>query len=204
MDLTTEYEQSLAPEIIGFSLEKLHSLLGSKDVAMFERIYREMDSDNDDLPPQFLDQARAILKTAIDCGVPFPDLASESEAHVFVAASLATYDQEITQTKPQWWEVAALWSLADQFKQDLEEEPRKLIHYLCEGRPLFGRVIETERSYYGYLTQSEAALLANELSQLEEHIKDWEDAGTVEFVRELIACLESVQEAEQDLWFQLF
>jgi len=202
-ELETEDDISVRVSICGFSLEKLRSYLGSKDLDLLGRLslfFAERESELD-APNPITKLATAILDRALSQGTPFPDLVAEGDQHVLAAIALAQHDQDVTPTNSESWQASAFWDLAEQLGAEFEPEPRRLLGYFCDGRPLFGKLIDTERIYYGYLSLDEVKILKSELTDLEEHIKDWEDLATLEFVRDLSGWLGSIVEAEQDLWF---
>lgn len=196
-----ESDWSLRPHLFGFSLDKLRSILGSGDLDLFGRLTLALAERSEFQTLEDLQKSRQVLEDAICKGVPFEGLVAEGDPCVIVAITLAEHDQELTATGSDDWQMSAFWSLAIEFSDELEEESRRLIRYFCEGRPLFGKLIETDRSYYGYLSLPELTVLKTELEQLEEHIGDWEDEGTMEFLQDLIGWLDTIADSEQDLWF---
>ncbi|SRR5579875_200469 len=196
-----EYLESLQPHMFGFSLERLQSLMGGNDREALQRLVCDLDARDEDVLIEHARAIKQVLEDAVCRGVPFAGLVAESEPHVLAATMLAEHNQELTPVETHDWQMSAFWALADQFACDLEPEALKLLQYFCTGRPLFGKIIETERLYYGYLTLSELRLLSDELAELERYIRDWEDAGTLEFLRDLIEWLGAISEAGQDLWF---
>ncbi len=198
-----ESDFALQPTIVGFSLAKLRSLLGSNDLDTAEHLVNVLSSHDEqsDQLPATLEEAARVLRKAISEGVPFPGLISEAEPHVMAAAVLAQCNQDLTCTDSTAWQAGALWALSTDLGEELEPEARQLLAYFCDGRPLFGKAIETERSYYGWLSNREVVTLHRELIALEEHVRDWEDAATLDFLHDLIGWLNSIVEVEQDLWF---
>lgn len=189
--------------LFGFSLEKLRSILGSGDLDLVARLKVTLTENEEELEelPEVITNTAKIVEEAVSKGAPLPALVVESDSHVLAASLLAEHDQELTATGSDSWQAGAFWTLAQQFSEEVEPQTRKLLGFFCEGRPLFGKVIETDSKYYGYLTAAELLALKTELVQLEDFVKDWEEAGTLEFLRDLITWLNTVAEAEQDLWF---
>jgi hypothetical protein len=194
---------SIRLNLFGFSLAKLESILASGDLDLVARLKVALMESEDDLGelPEVIAETGKIIAEAIAKGAPLNSLVIEGDAHVLAACLLAEHDQDFTPTGSDSWQAGAYWTLAQQFGEELEPESRKMLGYFCEGRPLFGKVIDTDNKYYGYLTAAELVFLKLELVQLEEYVKDWEEAGTLEFLRDLITWLHTVAEAEQDLWF---
>lgn len=196
-------DSGLRLNLLGFSLKKLESILGSGDLDLVARLKVTLAENEEDLEelPQVIAETGKVLEVAILKGAPIPALVVESDSHVLAALLLAEHDQELTATGSDSWQAGAFWTLAQQFSEEVEPQTRKLLGFFCEGRPLFGKVIETDSKYYGYLTAAELLALRAELTELEDYVKDWEETGTLEFLRDLISWLNTVAEAEQDLWF---
>jgi hypothetical protein len=205
MSTQFEHDISLKPVIYGFSLEKLNALCGCEDASLSAVLTQAIKDSDEDLnqSPEVVDESCQIIARAIEHGIPLPGLVSESDPHVMAAATLAKFNQDLTETGSQIWEISSFWMLAEQFGQELEPGPQRLLNYFCEGRPLFGRTIEANWGYYGYLSFAEVKELKQELIELEGHIADWEDAGTMNFLRDLIEWLRIIVDAEQDLWFDV-
>ncbi len=206
---------SLRAYITSFDLQKMQSLLGSRKESTVQtaaKILREefdLDALDEDEAAEYAERIEAILaicRRAVDEGVPFPDLKEENEDHVTAAETLAVVGQKHGYTSFEDWKVTqAFYPLLHDYSAALSPRGRELLTFLDEGRPLFGRKLETGWSYYAYLTADEVKELHAALVALQEshpELKGEEYLGG--FVESLVEALAGISRKRKarDLWLE--
>jgi hypothetical protein len=189
---------SQQPEISGFRLAPLRSLLGSRDSAAAGAAAQDLDSLFLTDDPEVLEAAAETLHRAVEDGVPFPALDLEGEAHAVAAAALARHGQEHLGTGSRCWNQAAFMELHAAVGERLDPEAQRLLGIFLDGRPLFGRAIDSWGAFYGYLSFDEAAALKRALDGLAAGEKDPTGDG---FLGELRGWLDAILAQGLDLWF---
>jgi hypothetical protein len=196
---------SLRPEVRGFDLPKLRSWFGSGDASVVAAIERELalaEADPEaDVDDQFRETFREALHRAVFQGVPFPDLDAEREPHVDLAILLAGHGQEFLETDSNDWKMVGF----DEFWKHCRGalgSGGDLFAYFLEGRPLFGKRIETVWSYYGYLSQLEVRRLRTSLAKLlSRHPRLAEIYVVEDLASDLTRWCDEILGANKDLWF---
>jgi hypothetical protein len=201
---------SLRPEIFGFRLAQLRELLGSGRREILPALNEELAAlaENDpfaepeDDEENVFEAAKAIVERAVVEGVPFPDLEAEDDAHVTAAIALARYQQSWKDTGSDIWQMGAFEELDDDAADSWPPQARPLFDCFLNGRPLFGERIETDWTYYGYLTAEEVRTLAAAIAQMRETDAEFADPDYLDgFLDALTGWLSSIVEDDLDLWF---
>lgn len=197
---------SLRPEIRGFQLSKLRSLFGSRDQGLLAAIEAQfaasVKEEPEDFDKEYQLTFRKALYRAVEDGVPFPSLEVEGEPHVHLALLLAAYGQEYLATSSGDWKMLGFWDFWELCGDLLSPDGRRLFSYLIEGRPLFGRQIESSWSYYAWLDRQEVDALRAAIGEL------WEanpDLHSNELIADLVSDLgrwcQEISGRGLDLWF---
>jgi hypothetical protein len=190
---------SLRPEIVGFKLAQLQSLCGSGDRAAIRNLksrFAHVTPDSFDDDDEYHDLFHQALERAIMKGVPFDDLQSETNSHIQLAILLGEYKQKFISTSSNSLKMRGFWEFQRKYPNALSSEANDLFGIFTEGRPLFGRKIQTDWSYYGYLSRDEVAFLEESLIE----VKDIDDAFQ-EFVNSVITIFSMILKRKCDLWF---
>lgn len=196
---------ALRPEICGFELAKLRALFGCRDQTVQSAIEASFDASVREEPEDFDAEYRTAfykaLNRAIEDGAPFAGLEVEGEPHVHLALLLAAYQQEYLRTDSGTWKMHGFWDFWELCGDLLSPEGRRLFGYLLEGRPLFGRVIESSWSHYAYLERAEVAQLRAALAELWQAHPDLHDNPLIaDLVSDLSGWCETLVAQQRDLW----
>jgi hypothetical protein len=197
---------SLRPEFRGFDLNKLRSLFASRDQTLVAQIEAQFAATVADEPEDFDHEYQAAfrkaLHRAIEDGVPFPNLEVEGEPHVHLALLLAAHGQEFLVTDSDNWKMLGFWDFWELCSDLLSPEGRQLFRYLIEGRPLFGRQIETGWSYYAYLERHEVGVLRNAFQEMWNGNPDLHCNNLIaDLVTDLTGWCDAITSRGMDLWF---
>jgi hypothetical protein len=197
---------SLRPEVRGFSLAKFRTLFGSRDQSVIDAIEASFAESVEEEPEDFDQEYRGTfhkaLHRAIEDGVPFPSLEVEGEPHVHLALLMASYEQEYLPTDSSDWKMIGFWDFWELCGDLLSPEGRRLFSYLIEGRPLFGRQIESSWSYYAYLERQEVDALRAAFRELWEANPDLHENELIaDLVADLTRWCEEISSRGMDLWF---
>jgi hypothetical protein len=193
---------SLRPQVIGFDVQKLVGIRASKDQAVLDRLFVEFDERVSFRDHSLTVLAKDTLRRAIFEGFPFADLQEENEAHVYAAIVLAQHDQELLRMDSDSWWMPTMWELVGVVHEQLAVPVRRYLLMFYRGRPLFGRRIKTDWSYYGYLTLRQLSELLPALENLDREVlstarTEW----VVPLFDDLLTWLRTIQSAGRDLWF---
>jgi hypothetical protein len=197
---------SLRPYFNGFDRQKMLDLFGSgsrtaKDSA-FVIIGGMLTGDD----PEILEGRRkcsAVITEAIDRGVPFPGLDGEDESHVCAAAALAEMGQSFFRPDPNddSWKISLMEVLLAQNEGRFDSKTHELLSFIRDGRPLFGKRIDTGWSYYAWLTSAEVRELAAGIRKAQEVYPGLADPGYFDgFLLALLGWLDKITERNMDLW----
>jgi len=189
---------SLRPEISGFKLDILLSLFGSRNreaAANAAKVVEETVAFDD---PREFARVRQVLEQAITSGRPFADLTAEDGSHVYAALGLAAVEQNRTETESNVWKMGAFEDLVNQIGTTIEPKALTLLRYFLDGRPLFGKTIQADWSYYAWLSLDELKTLIAALRAVAQTDSDPTGDG---FLEELTGWLDQVAAADSDLWF---
>lgn len=193
---------SLRPELSGFDRKRLLGLCGTGDRAAAEALARELAQMVTFDDPGDLERSKNVIRRAVMEGIPFPDLETEGEPHVFAAIALANHDQRHRETGSSEWKMAAFDELGATIRGRIAPDAERLFSLFLEGRPLFGRRIETPWSYYAYFSLPEVKSL---LATLEGYARTHGDDPTADgFLTELRSWMEEISHAGLDLWFYAY
>ncbi|NOX55666.1 MAG: hypothetical protein GXP27_14750 [Planctomycetes bacterium] len=190
---------ALRPEIRGFDMQRMLSLLGSKDERLLDeltRLFDEMVRFDDE---RLREESLAVLRRAVYEGGRWSDLDEEGEVHVMAAIVLAHHGQQMVTTESNRWTMPAFWKYIEAVHEYVPEGvARNSLLRFGVGRPLFGRRISVEWSYYGFLRLAEVGELLEALRRLPDGVVP--EPGR-EFHVSLLGWLETIQQADRDLWF---
>lgn len=201
---------SLRCYIRSFWLEKLRALFGSRDAAAYqaaadalkEEFGGDEEEDEDEEEREEAEKILAVCRRAIYEGVPFDGLKAEDSSHAHAARILASVGQKHKFTSFEDWKVTR--AFPPFFKDHgaaLPPRARELLTFLAEGRPLFGRKVQSDWSYVAYLSQDEVKELHAALVQLREQRPELKGEGYLDgFTDALILGLGEVIKRRQDLW----
>ena len=182
-----------------FSIDKMRSLLGSGDARAAAGIMPTGKALKSVFEPE---KTKAVIARAVAEGVPFRGLKQEEIEHVEAANLLMAWGQETPFVEMEDWKWYAYSDFDDAAKAaGMPRVSHKLVQYLAEGRPLFGKQSCVTGQFYAYLTHDEvrelhAAIEALLVKTPEMGERDYMDG----FVVELQAALAEVMESGQDLW----
>jgi hypothetical protein len=170
---------SVRPNISGFNLSKLQSLAGCRDEIVLHKLEGLVPNDDEDRQ-----EIRGIIQQYIMHGAPFPNLDAEIDLHCTAAHCLAHSDQTHTPTDSNIWKwPGALEDLA-KYRKKADPELSRILSYLENGRPLFGRRIDGNPVWYAYLTHEELGLLMEKIKSPKVSQKEVWDA---EYMDNLLA-----------------
>ena len=189
---------STRPEISGFRLSILHSLLGSGNTEAVTAVTAALDEVDDEDHPGVIQKAGEVIKRAIMEGAPFPDYPLEDEPHVLAITALAAHGQEQLLVDSNFWKMAAFWDLLEKLKGKIDDGAYDLLHHFEGGRPLLGGEIDLDGSIYGWLTLDEARKLKGALEKAHQATPDPTGDG---FLKELIGWLKEITDQGLDLFF---
>jgi hypothetical protein len=196
---------SLRPEVFGFDIEKLRSIRGCKDQAVLNQLLVEFDKRIHFRDESLTALAKEALRRAIFEGLPFPDLEKENEAHVCAAVVLAEHDQELLPTGSNTWKMPTMWELVRVVHERLELPARRYLLVFYRGRPVFGRRIKTDWSYYGFLTLRQLGDLLVALENVDRSVLSTaETEWVIPLFDDLLEWLRTIQDARRDLWFYAY
>jgi len=196
---------SLRPQIYGFCLKDVQSIFASNDEAVLQKIYNiyekilgELLFDEPDETKELKKQGREIIRRAVMQGVPFEDLKCEREVHTFAAEAVVRSIEIKPVGDTNDWSMQAFWDLRAEYGTKVSRDALNLFDIFYDGRPFFGKKIDSGWSYYGHLTLEEVNRLSTALDSLG-------DSGVPDdlkvFVAELTDWLEGIASANLDLWF---
>ena len=151
------------PEIFGVDLAKLHALGGSDDEDALERAMKRLEGFSKE---NWYAEASAIVRRIVFEGFPFAELDIERMPHVAAVVSLVQANLPLDDMKASFWNVSPIYGLASVFP-----DIGGLFRVLIAGRPLLGKEIKTEWSYYGYLTYAEVRELRDVLASTRRRIE---------------------------------
>ena len=194
---------SLRIELAGFKLDKMMKLFGSGDAkalkAVTDRADKLLDGDFDDEDEEreeFRQQFHAAAQRAINEGIPFAGLKKEDQHHVDLAALLAQYGQKLTGLNSSGWKMQYVFpDFRKAYGRRISNPAKTLWNYLEEGRPLFGKKIDTGWGYYSYLSLEEVRTLHQALESLPK-----DPTGVEHFLSDMIGWLKQIQDKKLDLW----
>lgn len=189
---------SLRPEMSGFSLSALRSQLGTGDEEMVSAVREELRAMVDFDDPLEFDRAVRVIERAVFDGIPFEDLDVEGEPHVVAAIALAHHGQDHLPTDSNVWKMEAIEELSRTLEGSLPEGAAESLGALLDGRPLFGRAIETDWNYYAFLSIDEVRALRKGLEDARAETPDPTEDG---FLSDLLAWLGEIADRGMDLWF---
>lgn len=206
---------SLRPEIYGFDQKRMFSLFGSKDqkaVADMTAALKKALSDTDDKEQRgFMDSAIKQIQSAVFEGVPTANLVSETVPQIWAAKLLAEHQQEMVDTESNFWKMRGIFDFVDEFEKRFEPQTKTLISYLINGRPLFGKDIQTDWNYYAYMNLDDVKVLRSGIDKQLKWAIDLTDKGylneidfsgwTIELMEEMIGWFDLLIEKKRDLWF---
>jgi hypothetical protein len=167
-----------------------------------DRLLAEFDERVSFRDQSLTNLAKQTLRRAIFEGFPFADLEEENEAHVYAAIVLAQHDQELLRLNSDSWWMPTMWELVGVVHEQLAVPVRRCLVMFYRGRPLFGRRIKTDWSYYGYLNLRQLSELLTALENLDRGVlstarTEW----VVPLFDDLLTWLRTIQSAGRDLWF---
>jgi hypothetical protein len=199
---------SLRCYIRGFRLEKMRAMFGSRDAAAYKAAadaFKEEfggDEDEDEEEREEAEKVLAVCRRAIFEGVPFDGLDAEDSSHVRAASILASVGQKHKFTSFEDWKVTHVFPpFFKDYAKALPPRGRELLTFLAEGRPLFGRSVNTDWSYCAYMALDEVKELHAALAQLREQRPELKGEGYLYgFVDALMQGLAEVIKRRQDLW----
>jgi hypothetical protein len=196
---------SLRPEICGFSLAKLRSLLGSRNQDILKTLLTECDQQfvgddsESDKDRRWTEQVKEVIRRAIMKGAPFPDLDAEDETHVAAMMVLAAHEQSPLPTESSIWKAPVLADLWEAIGEKLPARVAPLYDGMLNGRPLLGKRIDSSWSFYAWLTCQEVTILWQSLETIRRVEPDPTGNG---FLGELASWLEQIHKGAYDLWFE--
>ena len=186
---------SIRPEVSGFDLVMMFRLFGSKDLSVLKETSKKLKKMYD-LENNEFQECEGILRQAIMQGIPFSDLKTETNSHVWSAIVLADYNQKHLGTDSNIWGMDAVWDLGEKIGKTLPWPSSAFFNYLRSGRPLFGGAIDTDWSHYAFLSHAENAILCKSLRELEKL-----DEGSQETRDKLLQWLSVGLKEKKDIWF---
>lgn len=211
---------SLRPEVYGFNKAKMFSFAGSKDesalTAMLEQIDESADPDNDEVEAHetaaLAAAVKANLQDVVMNGLPNPRRESEGNAECYAAKILAEFEQDQwLDTESNFWKMRGLVDFAEEFDERFDPATKQLFEYLLYGRGIFGEVIDTDWSYYAYLSFDEVKTLRAGIKKVFDWAADLTDKGhlneidfsdwTLELMEAMLEWFDMIIEEELDLWF---
>jgi hypothetical protein len=191
---------SLRPQVRGFDLGRFKSLFGSRDAAVIAEVESRPRAKIARPPDEVQEETfRALLRRAVDEGVPFPELVEESHVHVQLAVALARVGQELYYTDSDFWKWPAFLDFWKDHAASLDPRGRSLFGCFLKGRPVFGKKIASD-TYYGYLNRRDVNTLRDSLRQRLGELSG--DASL--FVTHMVRWLDAIDGRGQDLWFHFF
>ena len=202
---------SLRPQVQGFDLEKMRSFFGSKDERIITAVEKKLAplwrEEAEEDPTEATETQRAhteIVHRAVMSGVPFPDLAEESDHHYDVARAFAATRQKPVRTELAEWGARTFPDFMERFGDRLPEDCRLLYSFLLEGRPLFGTKVDRRSGPYAFLSRAEAIRLAagfQEAQSVEPFLQGTRYASG--FVDVMIRVLRNLDGKGLDVWFYI-
>lgn len=200
---------SLRPAISGFRLETMQKLFTADNgvdtdslfIALEESATEHLGEDSKE-QEKIVSKGKEVILRAVQDGIPFAELDSEEISHVMAADVLAHFGQdhhEIDDTTD--WKMDVFWDLEEKYGADLDPSTKKLLHCISEGRPLFGKRIDSDWSYYAYLSCAEVMQLHSALHDLQKKRPELSGDECFDgFVDELLAWLSEIAEQNLDMW----
>ncbi len=202
---------SLRPQLQGFDLQKMRSFFGSKDERIITAVEKKLsplwreDAEEDAAEAAETQRAHTeIIRQAVMSGVPFPDLAEESDHHYDVARAFAATRQKPVRTELVEWGAQTFPDFMERFGDRLPQDSRLLYSFLLEGRPLFGTKVDRRSGPYAFLSRAEAIRLAagfQEAQSAEPFLQGTRYASG--FVDVMIKVLRDLDGKGLDVWFYI-
>jgi hypothetical protein len=154
---------SLRPQLRGFKWEKMQALFGGRDPAVVAEVehelaslWREYAEEDEDEAAETQRSQMDIVRRAVESGVPFADLAQETEDHYDVALAFAAVHQQAVITKISEWGAPTFPDFLMRFGHCLPPQSRALFSFFTDGRPLFGARGDRGYGPYAFLSRAEA------------------------------------------------
>ena len=188
---------SLRPEFSGFSFAAMKALLGSGDKAALASLHKDVEESFNWDEPEELEKAKGVLTHAIMKGAPISGLDFEEEHHLCAAAVLARHGQERLETGSSIWKWSAMDELLEAVDGKMAQDARTVLSHLFNGRPIFGKSLGMDWTFYSYLHLQEVQVLHGALDAFAKQEPDREDEG---FLDEFLEWLEEIRGASKDLW----
>jgi hypothetical protein len=187
---------SLRPEISGFKLNKLLSLFNCKKAIVLEKAKKHFSKfvgvENN---PQNTRPFK-ILEQIISGKITRSNTKVENSDFILVIILLASFEQKRILTNSNIYKSDSLYNYFKFLKPKLSKKTFEMLNFLLSGRPLMGKVFNTEWSYYAYLTNEEVDSILKELTALSIATKDPENFGKV-----FIKWLRQIKKLKSDLWY---
>lgn len=202
---------SLRPQLQGFDLQKMRSFFGSKDERIITAVEKKLaplwreEAEEDADEAALTQQAHMeIVRRAVLSGVPFPDLAEESDHHYDVARAFAATRQKPVRTEIAEWGARTFPDFIERFGDKLPEDCRTLYLSFLEGRPLFGTQVDRRCGPYAFLSRAEAVRLAAgfQLAQSADPLLQGTRYASG-FVDAMIKVLRELDGKGLDVWFYI-
>jgi hypothetical protein len=159
---------SLRPQLQGFDLQKMGSFFGSKDERIITAVEKKLaplwreEAEEDANEAATTQRAHTeMVRRAVMSGVPFPDLAEESDHHYDVARAFAATRQKPVRTELAEWGARTFPDFMERFGDRLPQDCRELYSFFLDGRPLFGTQVDRRSRPYAFLARAESLRLAS-------------------------------------------
>lgn len=202
---------SLRPQLQGFDLQKMRAFFGSKDERIITAVEKRLaplwreEAEEDAAEASEAQRAHTeIVRQAVMSGVPFPDLAEESEHHYDVARAFAATRQKPMRTELAEWGARTFPDFLERFGDKLPQDCRQTYSFLLEGRPLFGTRVDRRSGPYAFLARAEALRLVaglQEAQKIEPLLQGNRYASG--FVDVMIKVLQDLDGKGLDVWFYI-
>lgn len=199
---------SLRPEIFGFNLSQMRSHFGSKNEAIIQHIVsrvepvaQDIEEEDEEEAARYRANVSETARAIIMDGAPVKGLESEEDIHFDIAQALVTYEQKPVGVGSNIWKMNAFWDFQPKYGKRLGGEAESLLGHLISGRPMFGRAMKIDWSYYSYLTNAEVKTLLAALRKLQQEEPSLVGKAYLSgFVDTLIGWLEKIDSQEMDLF----
>jgi hypothetical protein len=198
---------SLRMNISGFNYSQMAGYFGSRNDDLkkqlakdFQQFTEEPKENNE--ATDTLEQAVNIIELAVDNKVPLDTIKEENDSCCYVVNLFAHHGQEHILTDSCDWKMKVLWDMQEVYSGRLTARMDKFLRYFIDGRPIFGKKIQTSWSYYAYFLNSEAKELAEELKLFKRQFQnDKAFSKFNEFVDEFEGWISAILEKQKDMWF---
>lgn len=215
---------SLRPNIIGIRRKKMLSFVGCKDEAVLEALLSQLkehygvanngDGEGEARSEDDMKVAAEFLRKVVMEGTP-AGLEKETLGHVLAISTLARFRQDtLVETDSNVWKMRGVTDFTEQFSKRLDPTTTQYLQYLCNGRPLFGKKIETDWNYYAYLGYAELdhfrnaiELAYNTAAELEQkgHLNEIDfESWTLDMMEALLEWVDPVLDEKLDLWLDVY